>query len=227
MEDRKHCPDCGAAVGEPHRDDCDVERCTVCASQRTSCSCADHDPEASVWTGAWPSSRAVMGGGFTQPPGQAASARTAAGASRLVKNAAGSLALARKIRAKPKQCFHNAWRAVERSGASAVYVEGFAVARKGFAFEHGWLERDGEIFDPSLPEDPLTYFPGLRFEGAEGLRQAQDIPGMGECGSYLPIYYRLAWGSSSPEFTAAREAASAYCEALGRLRAACRAAAEP
>lgn len=53
-EYREKCPDCGVAVGEPHKDGCDIERCSVCRHQRLGCSCEGHDPAASKWTGYWP-----------------------------------------------------------------------------------------------------------------------------------------------------------------------------
>jgi DNA adenine methylase len=50
-----NCPDCGCNVGEPHYEDCDVERCSICGSQRVSCAgCPGHDPLESAWTGEWP-----------------------------------------------------------------------------------------------------------------------------------------------------------------------------
>jgi hypothetical protein len=50
-----NCPDCGCAVGQPHQEDCDVERCSVCGIQRVSCGgCEGHDPLVSVWSGQWP-----------------------------------------------------------------------------------------------------------------------------------------------------------------------------
>lgn len=48
------CHDCGARPGRPHRDGCDVERCSSCGGQRVQCACAEHDPAFSRWTGIWP-----------------------------------------------------------------------------------------------------------------------------------------------------------------------------
>ncbi len=45
------CPDCGAAVGEPHTEDCDIARCTKCCRQRISCDC--RGKRESVWMGSW------------------------------------------------------------------------------------------------------------------------------------------------------------------------------
>jgi hypothetical protein len=49
------CPDCGAAIGELHRDGCDVEPCPHCGWQAFGCAHFDRsDPRRRVWNGKWP-----------------------------------------------------------------------------------------------------------------------------------------------------------------------------
>lgn len=49
-----NCPDCGAEPGKPHSEGCDIEICSVCGTQKLSCSCNGHDRLFARWTGFWP-----------------------------------------------------------------------------------------------------------------------------------------------------------------------------
>src|SRR4051812_5123269 len=127
----------------------------------------------------------------------------------LEKNVAASVRVAkdRNVRAKPGQCYANAFRVVLHvpEYAGATYVEGMAVLKSGLVIEHGWVEHQGEVIDPTLPEEPVAYFPGLRFEGAKGIAKALAIPKPDGCDRDLPIFSRFGWGADSPEFCKARE----------------------
>jgi hypothetical protein len=103
----------------------------------------------------------------------------------------------RFVRAKPKQCYLNAFRAIQQVAgyAHADYVEGLAVMGKVLVIEHGWIERDDIIVDPTLPQDDLNYFPGLRFTGQRGLAEAIQIPGA-DYSNDLPFFYRFGWVES-------------------------------
>ena len=109
------------------------------------------------------------------------------------------------IRSKSKQCYLNAFRVVQNvpEYAKANYVEGMAVLG-GLPIEHGWVEKDGVIIDPTLPEDQGEYFPGLRFSGENGLAEALQHFKSPE----LPFFYHFGWGGvDCPEFNAALIAA--------------------
>jgi hypothetical protein len=126
------------------------------------------------------------------------------------KDTTESTRIRRLVRSKPKQCYANAARGVLYipDYANADYVEGLAVIGGAMVIEHGWIERDGMIIDPTLPHDDLDYFPGLRFKGQRGLAEAMKIPKTERTREDFPIFYRFGWGGiDSPEFRAALIAA--------------------
>jgi len=125
----------------------------------------------------------------------------------LPKNTAESTRAGKLIRAKKQACYLNAFRVIQEVPGyqAATYGEGIAVQAGGFSFEHGWVEKDGEIIDPTLPSHKLVYFPGLRFVGLRGLAEALAIPKPDYTTEDFPIFYRFGWGGAdSPEFSQAR-----------------------
>jgi hypothetical protein len=107
-----------------------------------------------------------------------------------------SMRVRRLVRSRPKQCYLNAARVVlfVPKYADADYVEGLAVIGKALVIEHGWVERDGMIVDPTRPRDEMDYFPGLRFKGQRGLAEAVQIPKPERTSEDLPIFYRFWLG---------------------------------
>lgn len=57
MNKINNCPHCGTRLGKPHKNDCDVERCSECEGQHLQCNREGHDPPKSACTGEWPRSR--------------------------------------------------------------------------------------------------------------------------------------------------------------------------
>lgn len=96
-----------------------------------------------------------------------------------------SIELATRIQSKPKQCFENAYQGIlaiaqrgEDSYNSAIYVQGFLVM-PGAPYkplEHGWIELEKQILDPTFPHlscvaQDLHYFPAQYFT----IKQLQAI----------------------------------------------------
>lgn len=65
MTTRTNCPGCGVAVGLPHINGCNAERCSICDGKRINCDCEGHDPTASAWIP--PDELLCEGCGTTQP----------------------------------------------------------------------------------------------------------------------------------------------------------------
>ena len=82
----------------------------------------------------------------------------------------------------------------------ADYVEGVIVDHRQVVTEHGWVEFRGVIVDPTLPDDDLLYYPGLRFTGRHGISEAMRIPKASDLDD-LPILDRFGeGGSDSPDW---------------------------
>ena len=117
------------------------------------------------------------------------------------------------VGARAKQCYLSAFRVIQEveEYANADYVEGIAVIEGVMVIEHGWVEKDGMVVDPTLPSDNIAYFAGLRFQGQRELAEALQIPKPSRTTEDFPIFYRFGWGGiESPEFRAALVSANRY-----------------
>ena len=126
------------------------------------------------------------------------------------KDIAESMRVADVVRAAGQQCYRNAFRVIKKvpEYSNADYVEGIATFDKDGPIEHGWIEKKGVVVDPTLPQDEMVYFPGLRFTGREGLKRAMRIPKPKVTRDFVPIFYRFGWGGrTSPAMLAAWAAA--------------------
>ena len=83
------------------------------------------------------------------------------------KNTEESKRVGKAVKAKKQQCYINAMRVIwyVPEYDKADYVEGYAVINGDFCIEHGWVEQDGVVIDPTLPDDDIAYFPGLSNQG--------------------------------------------------------------
>jgi len=133
-----------------------------------------------------------------------------------------STRVGRLVRAKVKQCYLNAFRVVQYvpEYSEADYIEGVVVVDGVLAAEHAWVEKDGEVIDPTLPVEELAYFPALRFKGQRALADALRLPKPKHEVDDLPIFNRFGWGGvDSHEFRAALVAAYRFakCEEIARM----------
>ena len=139
----------------------------------------------------------------------------------------GSLELSERIQSKPRSPFDNAYRAaLATPGAS--YVQGFLVTKgkPGEPVEHGWIELDDRILDPSLPhlKKPanLHYFPAQRFSVKQlksAVEEAEedypDDPPLPIYGSQPYEYYGDVM-LGGKEYVEAQTTAEAKCQELER-----------
>lgn len=88
-----------------------------------------------------------------------------------------SRAVAEVIGAANGECWKNALLAVAVLD-EALYVEGWVVTDLSLLVEHGWVEADGEIVDPTpayhAGQRRCRYFPGVRYTLEEAMSGADD-----------------------------------------------------
>lgn len=127
-------------------------------------------------------------------------------------DAAESRRVARAIKARQKECWRNAYRAILTLDeyADASYVEGHVVTKSGMSFEHGWVVLADTIIDPTLPDRIGVYFPGLEFCGRAGIADFLALMPQIE-DEEPPFFYAFGWGGeNSPSYSASCEASLAF-----------------
>ena len=114
---------------------------------------------------------------------------------------------AQRIKAEPRACWRNAILAQQHL-PETLYIEGWAVSPDGLVIEHGWLEQDNKVIDPTLisrieeKEESPTYFSGLRYTAEQTIEAPRETEG------YLPLVCRDGyWGRETPSYMIA------YCGA--------------
>jgi len=120
------------------------------------------------------------------------------------------------IRAISKQCWFNARKVILKSDdyAEASYIEGWALLACGFPIEHGWVVRSDKIIDPTLPDEGMTYYPGLEFRGRAEINGFLTTPEGKKC-KRSPFFFAFGWGGmQSPSFR------KCYVEVMQRMKAA-------
>ena len=109
--------------------------------------------------------------------------------------------VAETIEAESQSAWRKALLALQADPAveEGLYVEGWAVLLDSLLIiEHGWLEIEGQIVDPTRWDRHVAYFPALRFDRdqvLEVLVDCPDLPVTWRCGPRIwdsPTYHQ-AW----------------------------------
>lgn len=72
--------------------------------------------------------------------------------------------VSKRIKALAKQCYHNAYLAMQGL-PDATYVEGVILLSLPIAVDHAWLEREGKIIDPTMCGKPIPFAKQDRING--------------------------------------------------------------
>ena len=124
---------------------------------------------------------------------------------------------AKLVDAQAKACWRNAILA-QQHFPEATYIEGWVVIPEGIVLEHGWLELDLEIVDPTFVSrlendaDSPVYFPGLQYT----LQEVSDE--LAERNGELPLVYGDGrWGKETPSYMLASCDAWEYACSLAHV----------
>ncbi|MGV0025677.1 hypothetical protein [Phormidesmis priestleyi] len=139
-----------------------------------------------------------------------------------------SLEIAQTVKSKAKSIFENAYKAALVT-EGATYVQGFVVfAGSPFKpIEHGWLELDDCLIDPSFQHlnrkaDQLFYFPAQRLTVKQLKKAIEEAEEDYPEDDALPVYGKMPYEYygdlmlGGKDYLNAHQAAEAKCKELNK-----------
>jgi hypothetical protein len=135
-----------------------------------------------------------------------------------------SLEIASSIKSKAKNSFDNAFKGTKLLKES-MYVQGFLVkpGKPYKPIEHGWLELEDRLVDPTLPyldktEQEFYYFPAQRLSVKQLLAAVEEAKEDYPDDPPLPVYGNAPYDYYGDVMLGGKDYQTAYAQALTKCK---------